>query len=71
MSCQMKGSAKPSCDAKFVKSSGIFTIGKYFCGEDCINDDVDVKQFNEMEEQNARLEADLQADLSEEGEIDL
>ena len=46
----MKGSAKPSCDAKFVKSSGIFTIGKYFCGEDCINDDVDVKQFNEMEE---------------------
>jgi len=50
MTCQLRGDR--SCDKKFVKANGIFLVGKYMCSEACINDDADIKSFNEMEEQS-------------------
>jgi len=70
MVCQLK-TANRTCSAKFVKATGIFTVGKYFCTEACIDADDDVKRFNEMEAQSKRLEAELGDDGSDEGEIDL
>lgn len=49
MKC-MKRAGESTCDKKFVKASGIFHLGKYFCAEPCINEDDDIKRFNEMEE---------------------
>lgn len=49
MTCQLKDNGR-TCDAKFVKASGLFTVGKYFCSEACIDADEDMKRFNEMEE---------------------
>ena len=71
MSCQLSCPDR-KCDKKFVKASAIFTVGKYFCGESCINDDSDIKRFNELESQAAKLQAEQEAEEeSEEGEIDL
>jgi len=50
MKCQLKAGGERTCDKKFVKAGGIFHVGKYFCAEACINDDEDIKSFNEMEE---------------------
>lgn len=70
ISCQLKSDSR-TCTKKFVKSTGIFTVGKWCCTEACINDDVDIKIYNDLEEKNSRMLADQDADLSEEGEIDL
>ena len=70
LSCQLKADSR-QCANKFVKTSGIFHIGKWFCAERCINDDSDIRQFNEMEEKNAKMISEQGAESSEEGEIDL
>ena len=55
-----------------MKSTGIFHVGKWLCSEACISDDDDIKKFNEMEENTAKLLAEEAADEeSEENEIDL
>lgn len=71
MTCMLRSGTR-SCKTQFVKSTGIFHLGKYLCAEKCINDDDDIKKFNELEENSAKLEAENAADdLSDEGEIDL
>jgi hypothetical protein len=54
-----------------VKSTGIFHIGKWLCAEACITDDDDIKKFNEMEENAAKLLAEEAVDDESDGEIDL
>ena len=70
MTCHLRSGGR-TCPKKFIKSSGFFQIGKYLCSETCINDDDDIKKFNELEEQSAKLENEAAADddLSSEGEI--
>ena len=63
MTCHISGK-------KFVKANGVYYLGKYFCGEPCIEQDPDIKRFHEMEEQHARMQAE-EEDLSDEGVIDL
>ena len=72
MKCQLRQGER-TCDKLFVKATGIFTLGKYFCKEKCIDEDDDIKTFNKMEEESARMAAEAEAmqDLSSEGEIDL
>ena len=69
----MRATDGHKCDKKFVKASGVFTLGKYFCTESCINDDDDIKKFNKMEEESQRMQAEAKAleNDSDEGEIDL
>ena len=70
ITCQLKCDQR-SCDKKFIKTTGIFHVGKWFCAERCINDDKDIQLFNEMEEKNSKMLAEQAAEESEEGEIDL
>ena len=71
LSCQLRSGAR-SCKTRFVKSTGIFNIGKWLCSEACVNDDDDIERFNELEAQAAKLQAENDVnEESEEGEIDL
>ena len=69
LTCQLKGAR--TCANKFIKAGGIFTVGKWICSEPCMNEDSDIKQFNDMEEKNSKLQAEQDAEESEEVEIDL
>ena len=70
MSCQLKAETR-KCDKQFVKASGLFSVGKYFCAEACIDDDDDIKRFNAQEAEAAKMKAEQDAEESEEYEIDL
>ena len=54
---------------KFLKTNGIFRLGKWFCSDECSERDDDVKHIVKMEEEKgAALAA---GDLSDDVEIDL
>ena len=54
ISCQLRADGR-ACNNKFVKSSGIFSVGKWLCCEGCLGDDSDIRSFNEMEERAAKM----------------
>ena len=57
LKCQLRAGVR-TCQKKFVKSVGIFHVGKYLCSETCFSDDDDIKKFTEMEENSAKLLAE-------------
>jgi hypothetical protein len=36
------------CERKFLKVAGMFVHGKWFCGEECSNNDPETVQLNEL-----------------------
>ena len=60
----MRGKAQ-----KFLKTQGAFRLGKWFCSDECGDRDDEVKELLKMEEEKGAALAN--AELSEEGEIDL
>jgi hypothetical protein len=51
MSCQLRTKSKETCKKKFTKNQGLFGSGKWFCSEECGDNDEDLKMVEKMHQQ--------------------
>jgi hypothetical protein len=74
LQCQLKSDDR-KCPEKFVKAQApCFYMGKWFCSEQCVDEDLDVKEMSKIQEgKNASSATGATVDdpESEEVEIDL
>ena len=60
----------PACQTKFLKKDGLPRMGKWFCSEECAEEDREMKQIRREQEQGAPL-GEVVDEVSDEGQFEL
>ena len=62
LKCQLKAGHK--CNTRFVKANApCFFMGKWFCSEQCVEQDEDIKAMQKLQEQEDELSEEVEVDL--------